>query len=863
MKTLFLIVLLLPLLLKAQITDNFEDGDFTVNPTWTGTVEKFTVNSAKQLQLNDTTASTAYLGTENTQAVNTEWRCWVKFSFSPSSNNNARIYLVSNQANLTADLNGYFLQLGESGSNDAIELFRQEGETVTSVCRGTDGFIASSFAIRIKVTRSAEGNWKVFADPNGGENFQPQGEGQDNTFLSTAYFGFYCQYTVSYSNKMYFDDVYVGPEIIDTEPPVIISTTTQTDSTLLLVFNETVETASAENSSNYMVDNDIGLPKTARQDELNGAEIYLTFDNHFQNGQQYRLDVSGIKDLSDNIMLPQQLAFSFYQAQAFDIVINEIMADPSPVVGLPDYEYLELFNQTDQTIDLSDWELVIGSTEKVFGNITIDPHAYLILADEEAESDLSAYGKFYGFGSFSLTNSGQTVTLFDKEGNLITTVSYQDNWYHDPDKEDGGWSLEQINPANICSQGDNWHASEDLKGGTPGTVNSVFNEIELAPAVQRLEFVADNLLRLYFNQAMDTGNIFDVSHYSVDHDIGNPVQTFSVQGQSDAIELYFGETFIDGVIYQLTVSKSVMNCIGFHPENDTSLAFGVGESASDKDIVINEILFNPWTNGVDYVEIYNRSEKVIDLSKLQLGSVRISPPNPPDTSYYPIINEQLLMVPGTYFLLTSSPEIVKSQYVTQNPNGFIKVDPFPAYNNDEGCCTLINQEGEIIDVFNYSEEMHYPLLNYVDGVSLERISFDGTTQDANNWHSASEASGFGTPAYQNSQFIMEDEHQDEIVIDPEIFSPDEDGYNDVVSIKYNFDQPGYSMTVNVFDAGGNLIRKLVNNQYPGVRGSVKWDGIRDDNTKAPVGIYIFYIQVFDPEGNVKKYKRTAVLASKL
>jgi len=49
----------------------------------------------------------------------------------------------------------------------------------------------------------------------------------------------------------------------------------------------------------------------------------------------------------------------------------------------------------------------------------------------------------------------------------------------------------------------------------------------------------------------------------------------------------------------------------------------------------------------------------------------------------------------------------------------------------------------------------------------------------------------------------------------------------------------------------------------GVEGAVNWDGIQDDNSKAPIGIYIFYVQVYDLNGNVKKYKKTGVLATKL
>ena len=58
--------------------------------------------------------------------------------------------------------------------------------------------------------------------------------------------------------------------------------------------------------------------------------------------------------------------------------------------------------------------------------------------------------------------------------NTIDSVNYSDNWYKDEDKRDGGWTLEIIDPDNICSEHQNWVASEDELGGTPGTQNSVF-----------------------------------------------------------------------------------------------------------------------------------------------------------------------------------------------------------------------------------------------------------------------------------------------------------------------------------------------------------------------------------------------------
>ena len=38
------------------------------------------------------------------------------------------------------------------------------------------------------------------------------------------------------------------------------------------------------------------------------------------------------------------------------------------------------------------------------------------------------------------------------------------------------------------------------------------------------------------------------------------------------------------------------------------------------DGIINEILFNPRSNGYDYVEFYNKSNKIFDASKLYIAN---------------------------------------------------------------------------------------------------------------------------------------------------------------------------------------------------------------------------------------------------
>src|SRR5699024_1887666 len=117
---LFCIGMLNPLLGRAQTVnfeDGFEDGDFATAPAWSGSNSKFGVitrSSNHLLQLQDTTGDTAWLSTPSTNTVG-YWEFYVELDFSPSGGNNATIFLMSDIANLTGPVNGYALQVGESG----------------------------------------------------------------------------------------------------------------------------------------------------------------------------------------------------------------------------------------------------------------------------------------------------------------------------------------------------------------------------------------------------------------------------------------------------------------------------------------------------------------------------------------------------------------------------------------------------------------------------------------------------------------------------------------------------------------------------------------------------------------------------
>jgi len=859
MRAFITLLMLFPLVLSAQLNDNFSDGDFSDNPEWMGNLASFIVNPEFQLQLNSSGDGTSYLSTSlNTNGL-TEWRIWTKLAFSPSDNNNARIYLVADQSNVSEPLNGYYLKLGESGSADAIELYRQSGTAEYFICRGEDGLIANSFAIRIRVVRTPEGVWSIYADPTGGEDLQFQASGEDPTWESYSYFGIFCKYTSSNATKFYFDDVYAGPAIIDDIKPQLLSADITGSNKVSLLFSEPVDAVSASNTENYSVDQGIGYPVSAVRDNISLSTVNLTFSQPVNQGVVYNITVRDVADLAGNIMVPANLPFAFYNVQPFDVLINEIMADPDPPVGLPNYEYVELYNASDLPVQLENWELSIGTTKKILTRASIAPQSFLILASSAAATELSAYGTVMSFSSLSLVNSGTILTLRDGNGSVVHSVAYIDGWYRDNIKENGGWSLEQIDPMNPCGEAGNWRASNGQNGGTPGSINSVNspNADQSAPAIEKVSIAGESIVRVFFTEAMDSLSLSNPAWYSVDNGLGNPLGISLYSPDYRSVSLVFGGTISDGTIYTLTMQAGFTDCAGNATSTVLTARFAVPATIEVNDIVINEVLSDPRTNGTDFVEIYNRSEKVLDLKSLWLatrdattGELASAKETAPDGR---------LMFPEEYLVLTQNAATVQSEYFSPAPSAFVQMASLPSYSNEEGVVVLITPLLDVVDEFTYYPALHFALLNTTDGVSLERVNYDRPASEPGNWHSAAQNVGFATPGYQNSQFMRPPDSGDEIVIDPEIFSPDNDGYNDMLGITCNLTEPGSSITIRIFDSNGRLVRLLVKNEPAGTSNLYTWDGVTEDREKASIGIYIIYVEVFNLAGKTKQFKKAAVL----
>ncbi len=865
MKQFFLILILFALTqssISAQFQDNFADGNFTQNPEWLGDTANFIINTNNELQLNALTAGNAQLYVEAPTSDSTIWEFYFKMDFSPSSGNQLKIYLASDNSDFSSNLNGYFLQIGESGTNDALEFYRQDGNSETLLLRGTDAALGGNSAIAsVRIIRDENDNWTILADYSGGNNYISEGSIIDGTYQFGQYFGIQCQYTSTRIDKFFFDNFFINPLYFDTDAPELSQITVESANEISLLFNESIDIITASDITNYTVNNGIGNPNQAIIDANDNRKVNLLFNNNFQDGLTNQIQIINIEDEEGNAITSESVDFTYIEVETatiYDIIINEIFADPTPSIGLPEVEFIEIYNRSNKNFSLENYTFWDNTNTIIFPNETLQAGEYAIICDLDEVDLFTSFGKVIGLENFpSLTNGGELLQIRNENNELIDAVEYDDNWYG-TDKDNGGWTLERIFINQPCLSGsENWSASENLIGGTPGTENSIvqFENDEIAPILLDAFPDSINRIRLIFNEQLDINTAENSANYSIDNNVNITNVTLEFPNNNTVL-LELSNDLIESTIYTITVQNIVNDCIG----NSFSSTENVIQTAIPSEIeigylLINEILFNPQTGGNDFVEIYNHSDKVLNLNDLNVGSA-----NDGLIDVLEPIEIERLIFPNEYIVLTENELDIKSRYETDNPNNFIETD-LPSYPDDEGGVVLV-ANGEIIDRFDYSKDFHFELIDDVNGVSLERINFDASTNDKNNWNSAASTVGYATPTYQNSQFRMqiENENQDKFWLEKTSFSPNNDGFEDALIINYELETGDYVATIKIFDSEGRLIKNLISNELLATEGIVKWEGLTSDNTKARIGIYIVHIQYFLPDGTVSEERKTCVLA---
>ncbi|MBI2279827.1 MAG: lamin tail domain-containing protein [Bacteroidetes bacterium] len=738
----FIVILLFGLPTQAQLSDNFSDGDFTNSPIWSGDNGLFTITTG-ELNSQSPGAANYYLSTPSTLAANVEFLFDINLKFGTSGSNYVDVYLLSDVDTLTNPQNGYFVRIGST--QDDIKLYKIVGGTETLLIDGADGSVNSSTnnPFRIKVTRDATDLWTLYYDDGILGSFLTAGSVVDNAVNSSAFFGVKIIQSTAASaiNNHFFDNFSVGIIGADVTPPNIVSVTVIDANNIDVFFSETVELATSQNLTNYSVDNGIGNPNVAARDLTDSTLVHLTFATAFGNGILNTLTVNSVEDLSGNAITNATKTFTYtivVVPNYRDVVINEIMADPTPQVGLPDAEFVELYNPSANAYNLSGWQFVNTTTVKTLPNFVLAPNAYVILCDTADTALFSPYGNVIGIASFSgLTNSDDSLTLLDNNNNLLDKVSYDISWYQDAVKDDGGYSLELINPENPCGGALNWIGSFSTAGGTPGTQNSVYDISPdlINPKISSVEVTSLTQLTVNFNETMDSTSL---ANAVVTVSGGISITSIVVQSEPNKMVINVTPNLDSSTVYTLQILNST-DCSG-NGLNPNNINFGIGKAPLPFEVIITELFpdYEPFIGLplYEYLELYNKSPKIIDLSTLRVA-------DPLTTSGF--LSGKLL--PNEYLIVCGTSAV--SQFTPFGKT--IGVSSFPSLNNSSDEIKLLNASGEVIHQVNYVDTWYQDDTKKDGGWSLEMIDPNNPCGEENNWRASTKWFG-GTPGTQNTVF---------------------------------------------------------------------------------------------------------------
>ena len=866
MKKVILLALLMPYLAFGQIVENFESGDivywFQNAPGRWAADTSSALNGSYSLHHvfdnPDTGSDGISIGLKNFHpSIDTsKWSFTLRHGYDPSSSNNWAVFLMSDagpdRMSFSTGTSGFAIGVNMTGSDDSLRLVKIKNGLVTTVvnCRiNWQLSIGMNEPVKIVTERSVEGGWIVSVQKMNGEIMSTT-HGIDNELFNPAWFGILYRYSSTKDRLLWIDDIKIeGDFHEDNDAPVLTDCFPSGKNSVKIIFNEPPleELMVPENFSLNSIENN-----TCKVEKTGPLSYNISFEGGLKNKSLNNLEINKICDNVGNCSVNIRTSFTPVWAEPGDVVITEIMADPVPQVSLPAREYLELTNLSVYSFNLKNWKLKTTEQNYLLPDIIFKPGNVIILCQATDTILFQKYGTTAGLKLFpTLTDAGRIICLTDSSDYFIHGVEYSQSWYGDGLKKGGGWSLEIVDADMPFYSEGNWKPSTSHLGGTPGAVNSVTGKNPDFSFIGIMNVFPDdnNTITLTFSEPVP-----DLLQIIKNLKIGD--FTITEAGSADLLyriySLKLSGPLQPGKEYNFEFSDDIRDFAGNMIERK-DFSFGLPEKAENGDVLFNELLFNPWPGDPDYIELYNSSEKIIDASRLQMVSVN---DDSADTSQlYPLSDEKRCIMPGSYFAVTTGKNRIEERYYASDPENLFEAENIPALSDDEGHLILLNRELEKTDEVFYNEKMHYSLLTSYEGVALEKTAPQLNSEAAGNWHSAAESSGWGTPGAPNSMFVEEPATADRISLSSSRITPDNDGYEDFLTIILNLEGNDNVISALIFDEAGNYIKKLASNMLAGTEATLIWDGTADDGAPVRTGIYIVYITLYDNAGKTGKWKK--------
>lgn len=657
----------------------------------------------------------------------------------------------------------------------------------------------------------------------------------------------------------------------DVSPPVVVSASFISAQEIRLIFDETPVGEEVLDPKNYLINGmEANLTPTAI-----GDTVMLEFDTPFTDGQELEILIRNLADIFGNVQTGQNINLKYIQVGAvspLEVVINEILYHRKDQLSP---EFVELYNRSDKHFDLSGWTLTdAGNNSATIPDGTfLKAGEYLVLTDQmDFAQYLQPEQSVYLSDFPGLNDSVEELILKNEKRVTIDSVYYDALW----GGNDPGISLERKDPSGPSNDPSNWASNTAKEGHSAGRPSTVYEEDVVPPTI-------------IFSTKIDTAVLVVFSEFV---DV-TPQTEFLINGSASQLIGFHqqkkNELLITGneVVYSGKVRNKqqegfnvvVRNIADWKGNTVAEISIPVAAPVEQFPLVINEIMYDPLADAEDnlpdqteYIEIYNPHSHAVSLEGVilhdapdELNAVRV---------IIPVTTQYKWIAPQGYALIYAEDEAehfsesrLARYFGLENESDqfTLRVDRSSLSLGASGDAVyLADSTGATIDSVFYDESWHNPNIYDTDGIALELINPELSNDDGSNWSSSTSVSG-GSPLSQNTIYQLSGAAPAGVGIslEPNPFSPDGDGFEDNLFIKYSLDAPDYLLRVRIFDRYGRQVRELVEGYPAGFEGTLIWDGLTDDRRKNRVGIYIVFFEAYNSTtGHNHTFKKTVVLARK-
>jgi len=773
----------------------------------------------------------------------------IRHSYLPSSSNNWQLAILAGFDG--AILEGIVLGVNLEGFDDMVRLWRVEDGDYEELCSSSLNYqedVGNEAAPSFRLTWQWDGRLELRYATDFQSNMQliascvihelPQGRS-----LVARY-----EYSAAQDRKLWLDDLHLeGCFLADTLPPRVSTWSVETGENVKLGFSESLGSLDSVWAVLSSANEQPGLFTTqemaADSFSMEGENLFLYFPDQLPNREVMDLQLGGICDRDGNLMRDTVLCVMRNEALWGDMVINELMADPNPVVGVSLGEYVELFNRSEYMLNMDGWILVVGKRKYELGEL-----------GEEGQETRIAPGNYLLLTGLSLPNQGSLLALYDGADKLVHAAAYKIPYDAPQWKREGGWSLESPDPDRLCNISGLWEYSEDHSGGTPGALNSVDGvrpDYQL-PVLLYFGYGEAGELWLYFSEQV---NLDAVREGEVILSPGS-FSALEVNGAGPLLETLICRFSVDPSLFsRFTLNMpAVPDCLG-NLSRELSFNGGPALAPGPGSVHINEIMYDPAEGAVEYIELYNPGQSFVDLRDLALG-LSTGGENP--EKMLPFSQWSRIMGPGEYVVLSASVDKLRDAYGLEVSGCWVELEDFMALPDGGGQIWVTDRAGNGVDVVSYDDNMHMELISDTRGISLERIDQERAGSDPHNWHSAASAEAYATPGRLNSQAVRRMGQESGLVVEPGVFSPDNDGYRDLLEINPGVEEAGSVIRLWITTVEGRAVRSLANNHVAGVSSQYTWDGRDDSGGMAPGGFYVVHLRVYNPSTGSNRNRKAAI-----